>query len=145
MVVAAAGMCLHFLGAFAQAQSEEKYKVRLFPAPPLGIQGGVNAVAGSGSVAAVLTGKKLTLTGSFEKLASPATGANLRIGQLTAVRGDSLHDLTITKTGAGNSGTIAGTFDLTADQIDALKKGRLYIQIQSEGVPNGHLIGWLLK
>ena len=42
-------------------------------------------------------------------------------------------------------GTISGTFDLTPDQIDALKKGRFYVQIHSEGAPNGHLLGWLLK
>jgi hypothetical protein len=26
-----------------------------------------------------------------------------------------------------------------------LKKGKMYIQINSEGAPNGHLLGWLLK
>jgi hypothetical protein len=145
VVIVAAGMCIPLLSTLSQAQNEEKFKVRLFPAPPLGVQGGANAVAGLGSASAVLTGKKLSLTGSFDKLASPATGANLRIGQITGVRGDSLFDLTITKTGTGTSGTIAGTFDLTPDQIDALKKGKLYIQIQSESVPNGHLLGWLLK
>ena len=78
-------------------------------------------------------------------MASPATAANLRIGALTGVRGNSLFDLTLSKTGTGNSGNIAGTFDLSPDQVDALKKGRLYVQIQSEGMPNGHLLGWLLK
>jgi hypothetical protein len=51
----------------------------------------------------------------------------------------------MSKAGTGNTGTISGTFDLTPDQVDALKKGRLYVQIQSEGAPNGHLLGWLLK
>jgi hypothetical protein len=26
-----------------------------------------------------------------------------------------------------------------------LKAGKVYIQINSEGAPNGHLLGWLLK
>jgi CHRD domain len=143
VVILAAGIGLHLLSATSQAQSEEKFKIRLFPAPPLGTQ--APNVAGAGSASAVLTGKKLSVTGSFDKLASPATAASLRIGQLTGVRGNSLFDMTITKTGTGTSGTIAGTFDLTPDQIDALKKGRLYVQIQSEGAPNGHLLGWLLK
>ena len=29
--------------------------------------------------------------------------------------------------------------------VDALKKGRFYVQIHSEGAPNGHLLGWLLS
>lgn len=143
LLIVAIGVCVQLSGITSQAQSEDKYKIRLFPAPPLGTQPA--NVVGSGTGSAVLTGKKLSVTGSFDKLASPATGATLRIGQLTAVRGDSLFTLTISKAATGNSGTIAGTFDLTPDQVDALKKGRLYVQIQSEGVPNGHLLGWLLK
>jgi hypothetical protein len=143
VIIVAAGMSLHFLATFSQAQTEEKFKIRLFPAPPLGTQ--ADKVAGSGTATAVLTGKKLSVTGSFDKLASPATAASLRIGQITGVRGDSLFDIAVTKTGPGTSGTITGNFDLTPDQIDALKKGRLYVQIQSEGAPNGHLLGWLLK
>jgi len=61
------------------------------------------------------------------------------------VRGDSVFDLTVSKTGNGTTGTISGTFDLTAEQVDALKKGKFYVQIHSEGVPSGHLMGWLLK
>jgi hypothetical protein len=45
----------------------------------------------------------------------------------------------------GTSGTITGSMDLTPAQVDALKAGKLYIQINSEGAPNGHLLGWLLK
>ena len=143
LVALAIGVCVQFSGSSLQAQSEEKFKIRLFSAPPLGTQ--APKVAGGGTASAVLAGKKLTITGSFDKLASPATAANLRIGALTGVRGDSLFDLTLSKAGPGTSGTIAGTFDLSPDQVDALKKGKLYVQIQSEGMPNGHLIGWLLK
>ena len=143
LMLAAIAVCMTFLSAPSQAQSEEKFKIRLFPAPPLGIQAA--NVVGSGSASAVLTGKKLSITGSFDKLASAATAASLRIGQITGVRGDSLFDLTLSKSGTGNSGTIAGSFDLTPDQVTALKKGRLYVQIQSEGAPNGHLLGWILK
>jgi hypothetical protein len=143
LVVLAIAFCVQFSGRSLQAQSEEKFKIRLFSAPPLGTQAA--NVVGGGSGSAVLTGKKLSITGTFDKLASPATAANLRIGAITGVRGNSLFDLTLSKTGTGTSGTVAGTFDLSPDQIDALKKGRLYVQIQSEGMPNGHLLGWLLK
>ena len=127
----------------AAAQSEQKFKTRLSPVPALGIQPAT--VAGVGSASATLTGRKLTVIGSFEKMASPATVGHLCLGQLPGVRGESVFDLTVAKTGDGTSGTFSGTFDLTAEQIDALKKGRFYVQIHSEGAPNGHLLGWLLK
>ena len=126
-----------------QAQSGDKFKTRLSPVPALGIQPAT--VAGVGSASATLTGRKLTVTGTFEKMASPATVAHLCLGQITGARGDSVFDLTVSKTGDGNTGTIAGAFDLTPQQVDALRKGRLYVQIHSEGAPNGHLLGWLLK
>jgi len=127
----------------AAAQSEQKFKTRLSPVPALGIQPAT--VAGVGSASATLTGKKVTVIGSFEKMASPATVGHLCLGQLPGVRGESVFDLTVAKTGDGTSGTFSGTFDLTPEQIDALKKGRFYVQIHSEGAPNGHLLGWLLK
>jgi len=127
----------------AAAQSEQKFKTRLSPVPALGIQPAT--VAGVGSASATLTGRKVTVIGSFEKMASPATVGHLCLGQLPGVRGESVFDLTVAKTGDGTSGTFSGTFDLTPEQIDALKKGRFYVQIHSEGAPNGHLLGWLLK
>ena len=132
-----------FFALSATAQNEQKFKTRLFPAPALGIQPAT--VAGVGSASATLTGKKLSVTGSFEKMASPATVAHLNLGQLPGVRGEQVFDLTVSKTGDGKAGTISGSFDLTNEQIDALKKGRFYVQIHSEGVPTGHLLGWLLK
>jgi len=134
---------LVWLTTSAAAQSEQKFKTRLSPVPALGIQPAT--VAGVGSVSATLSGKKVTVTGSFEKMASPATVAHLYLGPLPGVRGNSVFDLIVSKNGDGTSGTISGTFDLTPDQIDALKKGRFYVQIHSEGAPNGHLLGWLLK
>jgi hypothetical protein len=134
---------LLWLATSAAAQSEQKFKTRLSPVPALGIQPAT--VAGVGSASATLTGKKVTVTGSFEKMASPATVAHLCLGQLLGVRGESVFDLTVSKTGDGTSGTFSGSFDLTPEQIDALKKGRFYVQIHSEGAPNGHLLGWLVK
>ena len=134
---------VHFVGVSLQAQSGEKFKGRLAPVPALGIP--VPSVAGVGSASALLSGRKLTVAGTFEKMASAATVGHLCMGQLTGVRGESLFDLTVSKSGDGTSGTIAGTFDLTPAQVDALKRGRVYIQIHSEGAPNGHLLGWLLK
>jgi hypothetical protein len=127
-----------------QAQSGDKFKTRLSPVPALGIQPAT--VAGVGSAAATLAGRKLTVSGTFEKMASPATVAHLFMGPITGARGgDSVFDLSVSKTGDGKTGSIAGTFDLSPQQVDALRKGRFYVQIHSEGAPNGHLLGWLLK
>jgi hypothetical protein len=126
-----------------QAQGGDKFKGRLAPVPALGVP--VPSVAGVGSATATLSGRKLTVAGAFEKMASPATVAHLALGQLAGVRGESVFDLTVTKAGDGTSGTVAGTFDLTPQQVEALRKGRFYVQIHSEGAPNGHLVGWLLK
>jgi|KBSMisStandDraft_5_1062788.scaffolds.fasta_scaffold143865_1 hypothetical protein len=145
-----------FLSSIALGQGDQ-YKARLAPAPPLGLRGEQGTdrptpsshVAGIGSASATLSGRKLTVNGTFEKMASPATVAKVGMGLAPGARLDLIYDLTITKaaqaTPAGTSGTIAGSFDLTPAQVDALKKGKLYIQINSEGAPNGHLLGWLLK
>lgn len=136
------------------AQGGDKFKVRLAPAPALdaqgrGIQGGAAAVTGIGSATATWNGKKLAVNGTFEKMVSPPTTAKIGLGVATGARGDLIIDLTVTKspqsTAKENSGTIAGSVDLTPAQVQALRSGKLYIQVNSEGAPNGHLLGWLLR
>ena len=152
LVIIAIAACLYLTTSLAQGG--DRYKVRLAPAPPLGLRGErgqtpASFVAGIGSASATLSGKKLTVTGSFEKMASAATAAKVGMGVATGTRLDLLYDLTVTKapqsTPPGTSGTIAGSIDLTPAQVEGLKKGKMYIQINSEGAPNGHLLGWLLK
>ena len=100
------------------------------------------AIAGSGSASAELAGSKLTITGTFEGLRSPATIAQLHHSVKTGVRGPVMSDLTATK---DTRGTISGSVQLTPVQIDDLRKGRLYIQLHSEKAPDGNLWGWLLQ
>jgi hypothetical protein len=122
------------------AQNQEKYKVRLATVP---MDGGMrDAVAGSGSAAAVLTGNKLTINGTFGGLRSPATVARLHRGLAMGVRGAPVAELTVSK---AVSGTITGSLDLTPDQVQSLQKGRLYIQISSEKAPDGNLWGWFVR
>ena len=95
---------------------------------------------------------------AVENLRSPVLSKKWRPHRLSrrwasdwrlGARLDLVYDLTVTKapqaTPPGTSGTIAGSVDLTPAHVDALKAGKLYIQINSEGAPNGHLLGWLLK
>jgi len=122
------------------AQSQERYKVRLTTVP---MDGGMrNTVAGSGSASATLAGAKLSVTGTFDGLKSPATTATLHSGVARGVRGDAVADLQITKS---TKGSISGAVDLTADQVKGLRDGRLYIEVASEKAPDGNLWGWILK
>ena len=116
------------------------FKVRLTPVP---IDAATRAtVTGKGSATATLTGNKLSISGTFEGLQSPATVARLHQGRVTGVRGNPIADLAVSK---AINGSIAGSISLTPEQIDNLRKGRLYIQIYSEKAPDGNLWGWLLR
>jgi len=137
-VIIAAALLL-FVTA-AAAQTEERFKVRFTPVP---LDGAMRAtVAGSGSGSAVLAGTKLTINAAFDGMPSAATAARLHKGLATGVRGSPFHDLTVTN---ATKGTVSGSFDLTPDQLDGLKKGKLYIQISSQKSPEGTLWGWILK
>jgi|ERR1700680_3139099 len=123
-----------------RAQGQEIFKGRLSPVP-------VDAktapdTTGRGVASAMLAGAKLTVTGTFEGLRGAATTAQLRRGAATGVRGPAMFDLTVTK---ATSGAISGSFDLSADQVESLRGGRVYVQIHSEKAPEGNLWGWLLK
>lgn len=123
------------------AQQPKTFRTRLSPVP---IDFAMQAtVAGSGSVTALLTGSTLTVTGTFDGLKSPATIAQIRKSPVRGVRGPNVLDLTVAKTDAA-SGTLSGSFTLTAIQLADLEKGRLYIQLHSEKAPDGNLWGWLL-
>ena len=122
------------------AQDQEKFKVRLATVP---MDGGMrDAVAGSGSASAQLAGTKLTVNGTFGGLRSPATAARLHLGPAMGVRGAPVGELAVSK---AMNGTITGSLDLTPDQVQGLRKGRLYVQISSEKAPEGNLWGWFLR
>jgi hypothetical protein len=58
------------------------------------------------------------------------------------VRGAPVLTLTVAK---ATSGAVSGSFDLTPEQLESLKKGKWYVQIHSEKAPDGNLWGWLFK
>jgi hypothetical protein len=102
-------------------------------------------VIGKGSATATLAGRKLTISGSFEGLAAPATVARLHSGIAKGARGAAIGDLTVTQAAAGK---LSGSFDLTPQQLESLKQGKLYIQLHTgKGVPpdGSTLWGWFLK
>ena len=102
-------------------------------------------VIGKGSATATLAGRKLTIAGTFEGLAAPATVARLHGGIAKGARGPAIADLTVTQAAAGK---LSGSIDLTPQQVESLKQGKLYIQLHTaKGVPpdGSTLWGWLLK
>ena len=134
---------LAFLGAAAVttvigAQSAKTYVARLSPVP---ITAAMQAtVSGSGAATATLTGRRLTIDGTFTGLRTPATVARLHLAP-RAARGEAFADL---KVSTGTSGMITGAIDLTPQQVQAIEKSSVYIQLHSEKAPEGNLWGWLL-
>jgi hypothetical protein len=139
----AAGVMVTGLGGLALslfAQSSETFKARLSALPA---DAKTRAdLAGSGSASAVLKGTQLAITGSFDGLRAAATTASLHSAVAAGVRGPAIAGLTISK---ATSGTIAGSIELTPDQLTSLHKGGLYVQIYSEKAPDGVLWGWFLR
>lgn len=122
------------------SQAPERYRIRLTTVP---MDGGMRGtVAGNGSATATLAGAKLSITGTFDGLKSPATAAKLNSGVARGVRGNPIGNLDVTKS---TKGSITGSVDLTADQLRGLRDGHLYIELASEKAPEGNLWGWLLK
>ncbi len=115
---------------------EEKFHTRLATVPM--DQTMRATVAGTGSATAVLDGGKVTIHGTFEGLPSPATVAHLHLSRVTGIRGPAVFDLTVSH---ATSGAVSGSFDLSADQVESLRKGKFYIQIDSEKAPDGKSVG----
>jgi len=136
-LIVAAGLAVAWV-ATAGAQKAQ-YRARLSPVPlDVAMQA---TIAGSGSVTATLNGTTLTVNGTFAGLRTASTVARVHRSPRTAMRGPAIGDLTVSP---ATSGTIAGTLELTKEQVDDLVSGRLYIQVHSEKAPDGNLWGWLL-
>jgi CHRD domain len=133
------GACfLSVLPGLAAPQSST-FHVRLSPGPRL--VGTRADSSGGGSVTATLAGSKLTLQGSFSGLLAVPTGAHLLMGSLPGVRGPLITDLTVSP---ATSGKLSGTVELNSKQLAALRKGGLYVEIDSDKAPEGDLWGWIM-
>lgn len=140
IAVAKFGLGFFCLTLSLSAQNQETYKTRLSPVAATGQSRA--AVSGIGTATAVLAGTKLTVSGTFEGLKTPATAVRLHNGVATGARGPAIRDLTISK---ALNGAISGSVDLTAQEVGYLRAGRLYLQIYTEKPADGTLWGWFLK
>ena len=121
------------------AQTSDTYKVRLTTVPIDASM--MPRIAGHGELKGVLAGNKLTVTGNFSGLRSPATDVHIHNGP-KGIRGPAILDLEVSK---ATSGSVSGSVSLSPEQVEDLKNGRLYIQINSQSAPDGNLWGWLLR
>src|SRR5262245_8604384 len=88
-----AALLLVCVSVVVSAQAARSFKARLSPVPiELTMQA---TVAGGGSVTASLNGTKLTVTGAFDGLKSPATIAKIRKSPVRGVRGPEILTLTV--------------------------------------------------
>jgi len=143
LLIALAG-CLMAVVTPGFAQRADTFAARLEWVPIGGTER--NEVAGEGSISGKLSGTNLRITGSFSALPAKATGAKLHEGVATGARGRASVVADLQVTGAV-SGTVSGDVFLSAEQVAALKAGRLYVELYSEkGVLPDHstLWGWLL-
>lgn len=125
------------------AQSGDTYTARLAWVPTAATDR--PNVTGKGSATGTLAGRKLTIAGAFEGLAAPATIAKLHVGIAKGARGAAIGDLMVTPAA---SGKLSGSVDLTPEQVEALKQGKLYVELHTaKGVPpdGSTLWGWFLK
>jgi hypothetical protein len=97
---------------------------------------------GKGTASATLEGDTLSISGSFAGLTGPATKARLSLSRGPGIPGSPVVELTLTGDVAGK---VTGQTKLDPSQLAALRSRKLYIQIDSEKMPSGHLWGWLLE
>lgn len=125
-------------GAAAQAQDGDRFGGRL-SIVPVDFATRPN-VSGSGEAEAVLDGRILTVSGTFEGLSSPAAAAHLHRAP-PARRGPAVFALDVTEAAAGR---VEGEIELDDAQVDALRRGGYYVQIATRNNPDGEIRGWLL-
>jgi hypothetical protein len=127
------------VAATASAATDQVFASRL---TAVAYDGAMRAnVQGDGHISATLNGNKLSVTGNFSGLPSPATAAALYSGPGIGVPGMPMQNLTLT---GQSDGTVSGTVTLNAKQLAAFRQGHVYVQINSQKAPDGNLWGWLL-
>ena len=101
----------------------------------------MRTITGLGQVRATLDGNRLTVTGTYQGMSSPATAAHLHFGA-PGRPGPLAQPLEVT---TSPEGEVTGTAELTDQQVGALQAQSLYVQIHSEDNPAGELRGWIFS
>jgi len=128
------------IAPFTSLAAAEKYQVYFSPMPFTDATQPI--MQGKGTATATLESDTLSISGSFAGLTGPATKAHLSLSRGPGIPGDSVVELKLTGDVAGK---VTGQMKLDPSQLAALRSRKLYIQIDSERAPSGHLWGWLLE
>jgi hypothetical protein len=132
------GLAAALLLAAAPACAQD-FEAQLDPAP-FDATTRADILGSIGHVTATLNGNTLSISGTFQDMTSAATGASVRIGLAKGVLGDAVGPLTATR---APQGSVSGSVQLNAQQLEALKRQALYVRVDSEKAPDGNLQGWL--
>lgn len=124
--------------AFANLAISEEFSGRLSPNPVT--LRDVDVITGSGEVIATLNANSLTVQGRFAGLQGAATEAFLHAGK-RAIPGPAFAQLSVDNKTAGE---VSGVIELSEQQLETLRAGGIYLQINSEAAPTGNLRAWLL-
>jgi hypothetical protein len=125
--------------AVAQAPAAKQYETRLTIVAVDALDS--KNLRGDGRVHLLLDGNTATVSGSFTGLLSAATRARIFIGSAVGVPGKPVFDLVVS---AAQVGTISGKLSLNAEQQQALRASRFYVQLDSVKGPEGTIWGWLM-
>jgi hypothetical protein len=128
------------VASLSNVTAAEKYQVYLSAMPYL--DANQPLMTGKGTATVTLDGDTLSISGSFAGLSGPATKAQLSLSRGPGIPGTPFAELMLT---GGVAGKVTGLAKLDPSQLVALRSNKLYIQINSEKVPSGHLWGWLLE
>lgn len=132
------GMAAMLVLAAAPSRAQD-FEAQLDPAP-FDATTRADILGSIGNVTATLNGNTLTVSGTFQDMTSPATGASVRMGLAKGVLGEAVGPLTATR---AQQGAVSGSVPLNAAQLDALRREAIYVRIDSEKAPEGNLQGWL--
>lgn len=129
--------------AFATSAAAAPEAYQIFLGPVARSNATQMTALGRGTAEVALDGNKLSISGMFGGLVSPATDAHLCQGIGIGVSGTCTNDLVVSQ---AVSGSVSGTVVLNAKQLAALRAGQLYVQINSQKAPapTGNLWGWIL-
>ena len=107
----------------------------------------VNNSTATGVIVASLNCRTLTLSGSFSGLSSAFQAAHIHIGTVSQNGPviQTLNVVTLLPNTSGNLLRANNSFQLTKDQLTALKAGGLYINVHSANFAGGEIRGQLIR
>jgi hypothetical protein len=96
--------------------------------------------AGTGNATVTVNGTSLSVTGNFQGLTGPASAAHIHGPADKETAASVLCPLSAS---AAASGTVTGTCTFSAEQLQQLRDGRMYVNVHTSQFPQGEIRGQL--